>query len=136
MPDANTLAVDTSDLSQEGFLRDVANGLSATHKQLDPKYFYDEAGSNLFEQITRLPEYYITRTETGIMCDIAAELAEACGGTRTIVEFGSGSGQRSELLLDALDQARYYVPIDVSDELLARTSHGVIEACTEDTVHA
>ncbi len=125
MIETHSLSVDQQDASHRSFLSDVIRGLSASHKQLDPKYFYDKTGSMLFEQITALPEYYITRTETGIMHDAAVDISNRCDGIRTIVEFGSGSGTRSQILLGALTDAEVYVPIDVSGELLEHTADDV-----------
>lgn len=110
------------------FFEDVRDGLLAEQKYLNPKYFYDDSGSRLFEEITRLPEYYITRTETALMEDIAGDIASHCTEVRSIVEFGSGSGRRSDILLAALSDVTWYVPIDVSEELLASTSSLVAEA--------
>lgn len=106
---------------RDEFLSDVLGGLNAARKNLNPKYFYDDKGSELFEKITALPEYYITRTETRMMQEISADIAWHCSDAEAVVEFGSGSGKRSDLLLDALPRVGYYVPIDVSDELLAST---------------
>jgi len=119
---------------REQFLDDVLDGLSGPKKQLNPKYFYDAAGSKLFDRITRLPEYYITRTETQMMKDLAGSIGAACSDTEVIIEFGSGSGQRSELLLESLPQAHIYVPIDVSDEQLAATARVVTQAHPQITV--
>ena len=76
-------------------------GLTATRKWLPPKWFYDKVGSELFEDITRLPEYYPTRTERAILTEHAAEMVEAAG-TDTLIELGSGSSEKTRLLLDAL----------------------------------
>jgi len=95
---------------------DVRRGLTAAPKQLPPKYFYDARGSALFEDITRLPEYYPTRTERSILDTNAEEIA-ALSGADTLVELGSGSSDKTRLLLDALASAghlRRYVPVDVS----------------------
>lgn len=110
---------------REQFLDDVLTGLNADRKSLNPKYFYDATGSRLFEQITELPEYYITRTETSMMQQIAQEIGGYCDDTQAIVEFGSGSGQRSDILLSALPRVVNYIPIDVSEELLASTAKSV-----------
>lgn len=119
---------------REQFLDDVLDGLACPKKQLNPKYFYDAAGSKLFDRITRLPEYYITRTETKMMEGLAGSISAACSDTEVIIEFGSGSGQRSELLLESLPQAHIYVPIDVSEEQLAATARVVTEAHPQITV--
>ncbi len=100
---------------------DVRRGLTATPKQLPPKYFYDARGSALFEDITRLPEYYPTRTERAILEASAAKIA-ALSGADTLVELGSGSSEKTRLLLDALAAAghlRRYVPVDVSAAALS-----------------
>jgi len=104
--------------------RDVLDGLTADRKQLPPKYFYDEEGSRLFEEITRLPEYYQTRTEEQLLRHIAADLARA-DGARSIVELGSGSSSKTRVLLDAHQEAgtlQTYVPVDVSPTILEATA--------------
>ena len=99
---------------------DVRSGLTRSPKQLPPKYFYDARGSELFEEITRLPEYYPTRTERSILEANADEIALASGAD-TLVELGSGSSEKTRLLLDALTRAGdlcRYVPVDVSSAAL------------------
>ena len=103
------------------FLNDVISGLDSPRKSLPAKYFYDRKGSELYGQITQLPEYYPTRTETALMETILNEIGTNCFNCRTVVEFGSGSGRRSELILNALPAVRTYVPIDVSQKLLDGT---------------
>jgi L-histidine N-alpha-methyltransferase len=105
-------------------LAEVAEGLALPQKELPPKYFYDQRGSELFEAITRLPEYYQTRTERALleacMPDLIARL-----GTRTLVELGAGSAEKSRVILDAMraaGTAELYVPIDVSATFLAQTA--------------
>jgi L-histidine N-alpha-methyltransferase len=99
--------------------QDVADGLTAFPKTLPPKWFYDERGSELFEEITRLEEYYPTRRERAILTERAAEIA-AVTGARTLLELGAGSGEKTRLLLDALGGTlRTYVPVDVSGDFLA-----------------
>ena len=120
---------------REQFLNDVLTGLNADHKTLNPKYFYDATGSRLFEQITELPEYYITRTETSMMQQIAKEIGDHCNNTQAVVEFGSGSGKRSNILLSALPGVLSYIPIDVSEELLASTAKVVEESYPHIRVH-
>ncbi|MCD0448238.1 L-histidine N(alpha)-methyltransferase [Actinocorallia sp. API 0066] len=99
---------------------DVRAGLTATPKTLPPKWFYDERGSALFDRITRLEEYYPTRRERAVLTERAAEVA-ALTGARTLVELGAGSGEKTRLLLDALDLDTY-VPVDVSGEFLAEAA--------------
>ena len=100
------------------FLRDVIHGLSRPQKTLPCKYFYDAIGSTLFDDICELDEYYLTRTELQILRAHAAEMAEAIGEDCDLIEFGSGSGLKTRLLLRALRPPRAYLPIDISREHL------------------
>ncbi len=110
--------------SSQDMLRDVVTGLSKSQKQLDPKYFYDERGSALFEQITMLPEYYPTRAERALLeACMPALIAEI--KPRSLVELGAGSAIKTRVILDAMRDAgcgRQYVPVDVSAEFLAETA--------------
>jgi dimethylhistidine N-methyltransferase len=101
----------------DSFLKDVIAGLSARCKTLPPKYFYDARGSELFEAICELPEYYPTRTELGILNAVAADMAERIGPRTAIVEYGSGSATKTPTLIGAL-QPLAYVGIDISGEQL------------------
>jgi dimethylhistidine N-methyltransferase len=101
------------------FARDVLAGLTARPKWLAPKYFYDRAGAQLFEQITALPEYYPTRCELAILRDNAAAIARLVPDGAALIEFGSGSSQKARLLLAAAPQVAAYVPVDISSEMLA-----------------
>jgi dimethylhistidine N-methyltransferase len=100
------------------FRADVLAGLSRPRKRLPAKYFYDAAGSRLFDRITELPEYYPTRTEISILRARAAAMAARCGPRCLLVEFGAGSVTKVRLLLDRLDRPAGYVPVDVSGEHL------------------
>lgn len=100
------------------FRADVLTGLSCPRKRLPAKYFYDAAGSRLFDRITELPEYYLTRAEVGILRGHAAAMAARCGPRCLLVEFGAGSVTKVRLLLDRLDRPAGYVPVDVSGEHL------------------
>lgn len=101
------------------FLSDVLDGFAATPRRVPAKYFYDAAGSELFERITTLPEYYLTRTEIGILRTNARAIIEACGGDGfALVEFGSGSSTKVRILFDAMRSRDCYVPVDISPELL------------------
>lgn len=105
-------------------LAEVAAGLSAPQKELLPKYFYDHRGSEIFEQITRLPEYYQTRTERGILESWMPELVPQLG-TRALIELGAGSAEKSRLIISAMraaGTAELYVPIDVSASFLNQTA--------------
>ncbi|NOT29916.1 MAG: L-histidine N(alpha)-methyltransferase [Planctomycetes bacterium] len=98
---------------------DARAGLTRTPKSLPPKYFYDARGSQLFEEITRLPEYYLTRAETSILERVAGEIV-ALARPREIVEIGAGFSRKTQLLLDALGTSggKRFVPIDVSSDAL------------------
>lgn len=110
----------TTKAAEPGLSRsDVLEGLRSTPKELPSKYFYDEAGSRLFEEITRLDEYYVTRVELGILRRHAAALALALGPEVRLIEPGAGSGLKIRLLLDRLERPVGYVPIDVSESALA-----------------
>jgi dimethylhistidine N-methyltransferase len=104
------------------FLTDVLTGLSGLPKTLPCKYFYDQRGSRLFEQICDLDEYYVTRTELSIMEESVHEMARVIGPGSNVLEFGSGAGIKIRLLLDALDNPRSYTPMDISQEILFQSS--------------
>ncbi len=100
------------------FLLDLKHGLAHQRKSISPKYFYDAAGSVLFDQICKLPEYYPTRTELSILQRHAREIALHLGAHAEILEFGAGSMQKVRVLLDAMDRPARYIPIDISAEHL------------------
>jgi L-histidine N-alpha-methyltransferase len=100
------------------FERDLLEGLAKPQKSLPCKYFYDARGSELFEAITRLPEYYPTRVETAILRDCAGEIAARTSEGAVLVEFGSGSSIKTELLLARMRNLAAYVPVDVSSSAL------------------
>ena len=101
------------------FGREMQAGLARRPRSISPKYFYDAAGSQLFDRICELPEYYPTRTELRILGECADEIAAQVGPGAEIVEFGAGSLTKVRLLLDALETPRRYLPIDISGEHLA-----------------
>jgi len=107
------------DDATETFAADVIAGLSARPKALLPKYFYDSLGSQLFEQITLLPEYYPTRTELRILRENARILAAMMPKDAALIEFGAGSASKAKILLNAAPQIGAYVPVDISAEFLA-----------------
>ncbi|KFL37237.1 L-histidine N(alpha)-methyltransferase [Arenimonas donghaensis] len=113
-------AVELTDLhpSRDDLLGDVLAGLSATPKRLPSKYFYDRRGSELFEEITRQPEYYLTRVELALIQDSGADIARAVGPQAHVVEYGSGSGRKTRLLLDALQDPVAYTPVEISRSAL------------------
>jgi dimethylhistidine N-methyltransferase len=106
-------------LGRARFLEEVWEGLSRVPKSLSPKWLYDEAGSELYERITGLPEYYPTRTELAILEAHAGEIAEAIGPHALVLEPGVGSGRKTALLLEALDRPAAWVPVDIAAEALA-----------------
>jgi dimethylhistidine N-methyltransferase len=106
--------------TNEQFLADVLTGLSRPQKRLPAKYFYDAAGSRLFDRITQLDEYYLTRTELEIMRAHSSAMAARLGPRCLVIEPGAGSLVKVRLLLDALDRSAGYVPIDVSGAHLQR----------------
>ncbi len=120
-------------LSDQGVLHtmaeDVRRGLTATPKTLPPKYFYDAEGSDLFECITELPEYYPTRTERGLLASVAEEImGQVC--PRELVEVGSGSSSKTRLLLDSrngADTLALYLPFDISEEMLRASAASLLE---------
>ena len=93
-------------------------GLRQPQKMISPKYFYDETGSNLFDDITQLPEYYLTDTELGIMEAHIDEMADVIGKEASLIEFGAGSGMKTRLLLEHMHSPAAYVPVDISEEHL------------------
>ncbi|MGW2959267.1 L-histidine N(alpha)-methyltransferase [Streptomyces sp. NPDC001220] len=127
-----TLPEDATDAALRA---DVLDGLTATPKTLPPKWFYDARGSELFEQITELPEYYPTRAEREILRDRSGEIA-AASGARTLVELGSGSSEKTRLLIDALTSLEVYVPVDVSESALTQAGQALIEERPALSVHA
>jgi dimethylhistidine N-methyltransferase len=104
------------------FRADVLRGLRRPHKRIPCKYFYDDAGSRLFDHICELPEYYPTRTELAILRDQAPAMAGRLGPRCLIIEYGSGSGIKTRLLLDALDRPAAYLPVDIAREHLLRAA--------------
>ncbi|MGA9492641.1 MAG: L-histidine N(alpha)-methyltransferase [Mycobacterium sp.] len=121
---SNHLAADSA---YEALCRDVRDGLQSSPKSLPPKWFYDSVGSDLFDQITRLPEYYPTRAEAEILHARSAEIATVtCADT--LVELGSGTSEKTRLLLDALHQAgslRRFVPFDVDASILSQAATAI-----------
>ena len=106
-------------------LRDVVEGLSRNHKTLPSKYFYDERGSKLFDDICELDEYYVTRTESTLMKQQVGDIAAAVGSNALLVEYGSGSSLKTRLLLRNLIAPAGYVPIDISGDYLSQVGHSL-----------
>ena len=108
-----------------GMAADVRAGLTKPFKELSPRYFYDERGSRLFEQITALPEYYPTRAERSILESRSSEIVAAVGDPATLIELGSGSAAKTRVLLDAMRTAgclEAYAPVDISEGITRETA--------------
>lgn len=138
---SSTIQLDVH-MDEEDLLRelrsDVARGLSATPCWLSPRWFYDATGSQLFDEITRLPEYHLTRAETQILTQRATELAAHVGST-TLVELGSGYSTKTRLLLDALDargDLRGIVTLDVSSDALLDAARELEQRYANVPLHA
>jgi dimethylhistidine N-methyltransferase len=117
------LARDHAEISdRDEFARAVLDGLSRTPRAIPARFLYDARGSELFDAICELPEYYLTRTETGILTACAPELARLAGPGCALVEFGSGSSVKTRLLLDAMPDLAAYIPIDISRQHLDATA--------------
>ena len=108
----------TASDGNQDFRNDVLNGLAQNPKALSPKYFYDDIGSALFEEICTLPEYYPTRTETALLQSIVTDIATTIAARTALIEFGSGASDKTRLLLDAAPQIHTYIPIDISQDAL------------------
>jgi len=128
LPEGGTLA---------GLAEDVREGLSCPFKELPPKYFYDERGSELFEAITELPEYYPTRVERQILDDRGGEIVAAADPT-TLIELGSGAASKTRSLLDGMRAAgslETYVPVDISEEITRRVADELVREYPGLRVH-
>lgn len=109
------------------FRAELVAGLSRPRKSLSPKWFYDAEGSRLFEDITRLPEYYPTRQEAALLRDMAPALTGSFGENAVLVEFGSGASEKTRILMDAAPSLKAYVPIDISPEALKAAAASIAE---------
>ena len=116
------------------FRRDVLDGIAALPRTIPARWFYDRAGSELFEAITALPEYYLTRTERSLLSEAASKIAELTGPGRAVVEFGSGSSAKTPILLSAVDPAAY-VPIDISRDFLWESAARLSKLFADLPVH-
>tara|TARA_R110000868_G_scaffold259361_6_gene517372 strand:- start:24226 stop:25164 length:939 start_codon:yes stop_codon:yes gene_type:complete len=110
---------------QETMLQEVLEGMSLTQKSLPSKYFYDELGSQLFDEITELPEYYPTRTERKILEENVEEMASYLGDKVLLIEPGSGSSEKTKILFSNMDSICCYIPIDISGEYLGKVAEGL-----------
>ncbi|MFJ8749094.1 L-histidine N(alpha)-methyltransferase [Streptomyces sp. NPDC102441] len=127
-----TLPADATDAALRA---DVLSGLTRHPKTLPPKWFYDARGSDLFEEITRLDEYYPTRAEREILIARAGDIA-AASGARTLIELGSGSSEKTKHLLDAMPALHTYVPVDVSESALTGAAEPLLAERPGLSVHA
>lgn len=118
------------------FLEAILEGLSRPQKAIPCQFLYDRRGSNLFDRICELPEYYLTRTETAILRAHAHEIARAIGPEATLYELGSGSSAKTPILLDELEAPACYVPIDVSRTHLLDASAAIAAAYPDMRVEA
>ena len=114
---------------------ELIEGLSQPQKMISPKYFYDEAGSQLFEQITELPEYYLTDAELEIMRTHVDDMAALIGKQASLIEFGSGSSLKTRILLEHLDELAAYVPVDISEEHLYASAQKIRSEFSDLAVH-
>ena len=114
---------------------EVGRGLASRPPTLPPKLFYDEEGARLFQKITRLPEYYLSRTEIQILRTHLPEIARRVGPGAKVVEPGSGSGEKAELLLGALEKPLAYIPVDIAREQLDGVKRRMARAFPEVRVH-
>jgi dimethylhistidine N-methyltransferase len=119
-PATETIELTQQERSSADGLKEILEGLRQERKVLSPKFFYDDRGSRLFERITELPEYYLTRTELSIMRRHIDEIVGLIGPQASLIEFGSGSSLKTRILLQHLDRLAAYVPVDISrDHLVA-----------------
>lgn len=121
-------------IADPGFRADVLNGLALRPRAIPARWFYDRRGSELFEAITDLPEYYPTRTETALLRAEVPAIAEAVGKGRAVVEFGSGSSTKTPILLNGIAPSAY-VPIDISGDFLRQSARALSQAFPGLPVH-
>ena len=121
----NTATTPETEAALHTMLSDVVEGLSQNRKTLPSKYFYDERGSKLFDDICELDEYYVTRTETALIQQQVGDIAAAVGSNALLVEYGSGSSLKTRLLLRNLIAPAGYVPIDISGDYLSQVGHSL-----------
>lgn len=121
LPQRDLLHAATPPRPVPDFQHDVLNGLAQRRKSIPSMWLYDHHGSELFEAITRLDDYDLTRRETQLLEQCASQIAEEAGPGATLIELGSGSSRKTSLLLDALDTPRAYLPIDISGQFLGES---------------
>lgn len=126
---------DNQQPSQTDSRSELMAGLNSPQKRVNPKFFYDKYGSELFEKITEVPEYYPTRTERAILADNAIEIARLCGDNCVLIEPGSGSSEKVRLLLGEVDPVAY-VPLDISADFLYESAIRLGREFPNLTIHA
>jgi dimethylhistidine N-methyltransferase len=119
----------------DDFRADVLAGLARRQKTLPSRWLYDARGCELFEAITRLEEYYPTRTEIAILNEYASQIAAFCGGNAVFLEYGAGAGIKTEIVLDALETPQLYIPIDIAADFLEQTAARVRSRFSQLKVH-
>ena len=120
--------MDSAVIHDTDFAASALEGLQSSPKWLDSKWLYDAQGSAIFEQITQLPEYYPTRTETRILKEQISALTDVLEPGTVLVELGSGASVKTRILLDAADKLKAYVPVDISADFLEKTAEGLRDA--------
>ena len=110
-----------------GMIKEIVQSLSKAQKELSCKFFYDEYGSSLFEQISELEEYYLTRTEISILNNNIKDISDAVGEDALILELGSGSSRKIRILLDNFKSVAAYIPVDISQDFLLKSSNQLSE---------
>ncbi|MBF0195569.1 MAG: L-histidine N(alpha)-methyltransferase [Magnetococcales bacterium] len=129
------ISFDDNHPTTKSLIEEVLSGLNKKQKTIPPKFFYDSKGSKLFDQITQLPEYYPTRTEIGIIKTYRNEMAQCIGKSPVLIELGSGSSLKVQLLLEGL-QPVIYIPIDISRDHLLESSRSLARYFPDISVHA
>ena len=137
-PRDDRIEVEVYERDDDDLLPSIRRGLLAEPREISPRFFYDDRGSRLFEQICELPEYYQTRTEEIILHDVVGKLV-AETRAEEVIELGSGAAVKTRVLLDALEEAgtlRRYLPFDVSEGIVRRTAAELVARYPKLTVHA
>ena len=122
-------------VQEQTMLEEVLEGMGRQQKELPSKFFYDERGSRLFEKITRLEEYYPTRTEISILQEHINSIAKCIGERAVLIELGSGSSRKTRLLLDKLPEMSAYIPVDISKEYLQQVAEQLQEDYPKLLIH-
>jgi dimethylhistidine N-methyltransferase len=127
---------DDAYMENNEFLTESLEGLSQRQKTLSCKYLYDKHGSDLFQKICELPEYYVTRTETQLLSEISGEISDVIGSGSELIEYGTGSSKKMRLVLDALKDPEAFIAVDISREHLLHATEALAADRPDLTVHA